>query len=64
MKEWFFQQTATGATYLQVITILALMLFVAGPLAYVTIRDFARTFRELNEERKQDDFDIRKERGD
>ena len=40
-----FQQTASGATYLQVI-ILSVIILATIPLAYITIRDWVRYFSD------------------
>lgn len=48
--DWFFQQTSTGSTYLQVTIILAVMVFVVIPIGYITIRDWRRAIKSLLEE--------------
>ena len=39
MIEWILNETPNGATYLQVIIIIALLLIVVIPIAYINARD-------------------------
>ena len=54
MMEWLMNKTATGATYLGVAVMIGFTLLVACPIAYIVVRDWVRTIKELlNQNRKE-----------
>lgn len=48
--DWLLQQTTTGSTYLQVVILLTLAVFVVLPLGYITIRDWVRAIKTFLKE--------------
>ena len=50
--ELLFQQTPRGATYLQAGILVAILVIIALPAAYVIIRDASRSIREWRKARR------------
>lgn len=58
MMGCLFQQTVTGATYMQVVVMLGFAVFIVAPLAYIVIRGWVREIKKmfLNESKERGDL--------